>query len=80
MTASVAGVRSYKFEPIGVPVHLDKFIDVPICHPLRRHREVVGTHYNSQQWQNVWMAKSLPGHNLLAEPLRWLASAIQLTF
>ena len=76
----VVGVRSYKFEPIGILVHLDELIDVPICHPLRCHCEVVGIHCYSQQWQNVWMAKGLPGNNLLAEPLRWLASASQLTF
>lgn len=56
----------------------DEFIDVPIFHPLRCHREVVRTHCHSQQWQNVFVAEGLPGHNLLAEPLRWSASVGQL--
>ena len=31
--------KTYKIEPIRVPMRLDKLVDVPVFHPLRYHRE-----------------------------------------
>ena len=42
-------VKPYKFKPISLLMGLDKFIDIPICHPLRHHYEVVIAHRYSQQ-------------------------------
>jgi hypothetical protein len=54
---------------------LDELVDVPIYHPLRYHREMVGANCHTQQWQHVWMAKGPPCHNLLAEPLHQSVSS-----
>ena len=74
----MTGATPYKIEPIYVPMGLGELVDVPILHPLRCHREVVLAHCHPQQWQHVWMAKGLPGHNLLTEPLQRSASVGQL--
>jgi hypothetical protein len=66
---------------------LDELVDVPIYHPLRYHRELVGVHCHTQQWQHVRMAKSFPRHNFLAEflhqsissPTRVIREAVQIT-
>ena len=78
-TATVGSVKSYKLEPIRLSMHLDKLVDVPVCHPLRHHRELGITHRDSQQRQYIWMSKGIPRHYLLAEPLHGSASAGQLT-
>ena len=49
---------------------LDELVDIPIIHPLRCHRKLVGTHRHSQKRQHVLMAKCFPRHNLLTEHLR----------
>jgi len=66
--------KPYKLKQIYIPMGLSEFVDVPVCHPLRCHREVIIIHCHPQQRQHVWMAESFPRYNLLAEPLQWSAS------
>jgi len=58
---------------------LDELVNIPIPHPLRYHCELGIIHCNPQQLQYIWMAKSVPRHNLFAEPLRESVSADQRT-
>jgi len=41
-------LQPYKLEPICIHVLLDELVDVPIFHPLRRHRKFVAGHHRSQ--------------------------------
>ena len=40
--------KTYKLEPIGFHMGLDKLVYVPIRHPFRRHCEQVYIHLHSQ--------------------------------
>ena len=44
MSAIDSGKGPYKLKPILTPIFLDKFINVPILHPLRYHFEVPVVH------------------------------------
>ena len=73
--AVAVGRRPYELQPIRIPMRLDELINISICHPLGYHCELGVTHRDSQQWQYIWMAEGIPGHNLLTESLHVLASA-----
>jgi len=42
------GSKPYKLEPIHIPMCLNEFIDIPIDHPFRNHREDLFPHCHSQ--------------------------------
>jgi len=65
-----AGVRTYKFKPVRIPMGLDELGDIPIDHPFRDHRKEPFPHRHSQQWEHIRMAEALPRYNFLAERLR----------
>jgi len=65
-----AGVRTYKFKPVCIPMGLDELGDIPIDHPFRDHRKEPFPQRHSQQREHIRMAEGLPCHNFLAEHLR----------
>ena len=53
-----------------------KLVDVPIYHPLRYHSKLIPGHDRPQQWQHVWVSKSFPSYDFLAEPLQRLSHSV----
>ena len=47
-----------------------KVINVPMTHPLRYQCEAIASHRHSQQRVHVWVTKTSPHHDFLAESLR----------
>ena len=63
--------KTYKFEPICIPMGFHELIEIPICHPLRYHRklELKPVLRNSQQWHHIRMVEGLPRDDFLVKPL-----------
>ena len=72
-------MKTYQLESIRFPMRLNKLVDIPTDHPFRHHSKLVFAHCNTQKRQHIGMAKSIPCHNLFAEPLRGLALTGQRT-
>lgn len=62
-------MKTDEFEPIYVLMVPYKSIDVPAWHPFRHHCKLRFGHNYPYQRQHVWMMKSIPQNELLAEPL-----------
>ena len=60
---------TYKRSPVCVRIHPNELVDVSMVHPLGNHRKDVLVERHSEQRQNVWMSKMLPGHHLSAKSL-----------
>ena len=41
-------LQPYELEPVCILMLLDELVDVPMLHPLRRHRKLVTGHRRSQ--------------------------------
>ena len=75
----MVGVGSYKLERICLWVRFDEFIDIPTQHPFRYHRKQVFICRNTQEGKYVWMMKSVPCQDFLAETLRGSGSAVGIS-
>ena len=60
---------AYKFEPIGLCMQLDEFVDIPVDHPFGYHCKLVVCHCHSKKRQYIPVVKSLPRYYLPAKPL-----------
>ena len=63
-------MKPYKLEGVRFPVRLEELIDISILHPFRYHHELGFIHGSTQKRQHIWMVKSAPCDNLLAESLQ----------
>ena len=70
-------MRPHKLKRIDLPVFLDELVNIAIHHPFRYHCKLGFIRRNTQKRQDIWMAKSAPCHNLLAEPLHGSESTSQ---
>ena len=60
---------TYKRSPVCIGIHPNELVDISMVHPLGNNRKVALTERQSEQRQNVWMPKVLPGHHLSAKSL-----------
>ena len=67
----------HKCKRIDLPVFPDELINIPIHHPLRYHCKLSFIRRDTQKRQDIWMGKSAPCHNLLAESLHRSESTSQ---
>ena len=61
--------RAYKFGAVRVWILLNEFIDIPVLHPFRDHRESSFSQCDTEQRQDVRMPEVFPSNRFSAESL-----------
>ena len=61
---------THKLSAVHIFVLPDKFVDVPMFHPLGDHRKPAVAYRHSNQWQDISMPEVPPGNSLSAEALK----------